>query len=217
VKKQVTTFAGSGFGDRDGPVTDAQFNQPCGICVDYNGVVIVADTANHRIRAIKNQLVSTIAGCRKNGFKDGIGVFAMFNFPFSVVSDNCGNIFVSDSSNHRIRKISKKVVSTIAGGEKGYQDGVTAQFNKPACICFDTKGDLLVADSNNHKIRKINIRNGITSTIVGDDAGFSNGFSPKFQNPTGICIDNRGNIYVSDTENHRIRKINYESDVYLSI
>jgi DNA-binding beta-propeller fold protein YncE len=121
----------------------------------------VADTVNNRIRKITPAgEVSTLAG-REEGFADGIGSDAMFYEPEGITIDAAGNLYVADTMNHRIRKITPAgEVSTIAGSEEGFADGIgsVARFYRPAGIVSDAAGNLYVADFWNHRIRKIEIR-----------------------------------------------------------
>lgn len=166
----LSVLAGTGepgFADGQGPA--AQFAYPAGVAVDQNGNIYVADTGNHRIRKIDPAgIVSTLAGSGQPGFADGVGNLAQFHFPLGIASDDCGNVFVADRSNRRVRKIDPNgVVSTVAGsGVSGCADGVgtAAQFQSPAGIIVDA-GNLYVSDLRSQLIRNIT-RNGIVSTIT---------------------------------------------------
>jgi sugar lactone lactonase YvrE len=214
----VTTLAGSTVGFADGIGLAAQFNMPYSVCLDGLGNIYVADSGNHKIRKITpNGIVSTFAGSTQ-GFTNGTGVAAKFNFPSGVCSDASGNIYVGDRNNNVIRKISPSgVVTTFAGsGDAGNANGIgtSAQFSAPKGICIDVSGDLYVADSNNFRIRKIT-STGSVSTFAGSTFGFVNGLSSiaKFNEPSDVCIDNSGNVYVSDSFNNVIRKINTSGTV----
>jgi DNA-binding beta-propeller fold protein YncE len=157
----VSTLAGTGeMGHEDGEGTVARFNMPCGVSVDGDGNVIVADRDNHRIRKITPLgLVSTLAGNGEEGHQDGEGTVAQFDFPQGVAVDGEGNVIVADRDNHRIQKITPHGhVSTLAGtGEVGHQDGegTVAQFDDPCGVAVDGGGNVIVADASNHRIRKI--------------------------------------------------------------
>jgi len=156
----VSTFAGTGSaGHADGTGTEAQFNLPYGVAVDSSGNVYVGDLDNHRIRKITPAgVVSTLAGSTE-GFADGTGTETRFSYPGRVAVDSSDNVFVADSGNHRIRRITPAgVVSTFAGtGIRGHADGTatTAQFNYPTGVAVDSSGNVYVADFSNHRIRKI--------------------------------------------------------------
>jgi hypothetical protein len=158
----VTTLAGSGtagFADATGAA--AQFYFPYGVAVDSSGNLYVADNNNHRIRkiVIATSEVTTLAGSTQ-GYTDATGTSAQFNKPWGVATDSSGNLYVADSSNHRIRKIviATGVVTTLAGsGTRGFADGTgaEAQFSLPYGVAADSSGNLYVADTSNHRIRKI--------------------------------------------------------------
>jgi sugar lactone lactonase YvrE len=207
----VTTFAGSTIGSQDGNGTSAKFNWPTSLTVDPNGNVYVADYGNHKIRKITpTGDVTTLAGSTL-GFADGTGINAKFNYPWDLVLDANGNLYTSDLRNHKIRKITPTgVVTTIAGNTEGYADGIgtNAQFNFPSGIDLDAAGNLYVTDGLNNKIRKITAA-GVVTTIAGNTLGFADGtgLEAQFNNPIGLVIDTNDNLYVADSNNHRIRKI----------
>lgn len=216
----VSTLAGYGtIGFVDGSGAEAKFSQPKGITIDIMGNLYVADCDNNCIRKVSPEgMVSTLAG-GTSGFADGSGTEAKFRFPRDIAMDVTGNIYVADTENHRIRKItSTGMVSTLAGSEMvGFRDGTGAEarFYFPNGIAIDETGNIYVADAGNHRIRKITPE-GVVSTLTGNGIqGFADGVpaTAKFNSPHGIKIDVTGNIYVADTENHRIRKITPEGRV----
>ncbi len=212
----VSTLAGTGTqGSMDGAGNVAQFNNPYGVAVDGSGFVYVADKSNHSIRKITSGgVVSTLAGTGTAGFMDGAGSVAQFSYPFGVAVDGSGFVYVADTSNHRIRKItSGGVVSTLAGtGTQGSMDGAgnVAQFDAPQGVAVDNSGFVYVADSSNHRIREIT-SGGVVSTLAGTGtAGFMDGASnvARFNQPFGVTVDGLGNLYVGGTwRNNRIRRI----------
>ena len=215
----VSTLAGSSQGLDNQPGTAAKFSNPSGTAVDSSGTVYVADSANHVIRKITSAgVVTTFAGDGLSGSKDGTGSGAQFNTPSAIVINSSGTLFVSDSGNHCIRKItSAGVVSTFAGGSSGFADGIgsNAQFNSPQGIVVDSLGNVFVADSGNHRIRSITAA-GQVSTLAGQSTSGTtddSGTSARFNTPTGLAIDSLRNLYVTDKNGHRIRKVTAQGGV----
>lgn len=262
----VQTITGSEEGYGDGPGVSALFNTPSAVALDRRGNIIVADTSNNRIRRISTEgVVSTLAGSSSSGYRDGPADQAQFDSPVGVAVDREGNIFVADTYNDRVRKISVEgAVSTIAGaGMPGFVDGAAegAMFDTPCGIAVDDQGNLFVADTGNHAVRKITPE-GDVSTIAGttqnadapyapdseldlpvgiaithdrflfvasqgngrvhritpegevtlfagEYSGFANGAGnvARFNGPSGIAVDYQGNVFVADTENYLVRKI----------
>ena len=217
----VSTFAGGGTqGYIDGLGDEAKFYSPYGIATDVLGNIYVSDGDNHRIRKITPEgMVSTFAGSTQGGtqgYVDGTAEEAKFNTPVGIAIDVSGNLYVADSNNNRIRKITPEgMVSTFAGsGEFGYADGhgTAAQFSKPYGITIDASGNLYVADYGNNRIRKITPQGEVTTIAGSGEYGYVDGPAgeAQFSMPQGIAIDASGNLYVTDTGNHRIRKITME-------
>ena len=215
----VTTLAGTASvqGSADGTGSAAQFSYPFGITADMAGNVFVADQGNNTIRKITPAgAVTTVAGTPGvRGSADGSGAAAQFNYPDGITADTAGNLFVADSGNHTIRKITPAgVVTTLAGtaGVYGSADGsgAAAQFNSPIGIAADTAGNLFVADTGNQIIRKITPA-GLVTTLAGTAGvvGSANGnrSAAQFYNPFGIAADTAGNLYVADSANSTVRKI----------
>lgn len=208
----VTTVAGGTQGENDGIGTAAQFYRPYGIVSDVNGNLYVADTYNHRIRKISTAgVVTTLAGSTQ-GYADGTGAAAQFNYPFGIAIDASGNVYVGE--NCRIRKITPAgVVTTFAGGTPGFSDGTgtAAQFqNGLSGITIDASGNLFVADTYNYRIRKITPAAEVTTYAGLGYQGSTDGdvSVATFSQMTGITIDKTNNIlYVTDFGNQRIRKI----------
>lgn len=208
----VSTLAGGNtYGYLDGIGTEALFSNPNGICADAQGNLFVADKSNNRIRKITpSGEVSTIAGSTE-GYQDGVGTNAKFNFPQGICIDALGNLYVTELFNFKVRKITPDgTVSTIAGSIQGFSDstGTAAQFSWLGDICIDPLGNLFVADAGNNKIRKITPA-GVVTTFAGTTDGYLDGTvsTAKFSYPNGICLDTLGNFYIVDTFNRRIRKI----------
>ncbi len=211
--QQVSTLAGSISGFNDGTAAAAQFDLARGLVLDAVGNIYVADTFNNKIRKISTTgAVTTLAGSTQ-GFNDATGVEAQFYYPMDIAVDPMGNLYVADSGNNKIRKITTDgVVTTLAGSTFGYEDantGIAAKFLGPSAIAIDAMGNLYVADTFNNKIRKVST-SGVVNTVAGSAQGFADantGAAAQFNNPLGIEVDATGNIYVGDTNNHKIRKI----------
>lgn len=207
----VSTFVGNANGSANGTGTNARFYAPSSIAVDASGNFYVADYRNHRIRKVTPAgVVTTFAGSSQ-GFANGTGTAAQFNYPNGVAVDGSGNVYVADTSNNKIRKITPSgVVTTLAGSTFGFADGAgsVAQFAQPFALAVDVSGNVYVADTHNNKIRKVT-PSGTVTTFAGSTSGFADGIgtSAQFSLPSGIMIDASGNIYVGDTNNHKIRKI----------
>ena len=211
----VTTLAGSGKeGFADGAGAEASFFHPSGVAFDGSENLYVGDFSTQRIRKITpGGIVSTLAGSGKQGTADGVGTEASFKGPLGLVVDADGNIYVADTDNHLIRKITPAgVVTTLAGSGKpafADGDGVAASFHRPHGVSLDKNKNVLVADTNNNRIRKIT-PSGVVSTLAGSGtAGNADGqgTEAQFKNPNGLAVDDLGNIYVADCGNNRIRKI----------
>ncbi|RKR84506.1 RHS repeat-associated protein [Mucilaginibacter gracilis] len=215
----VTTFAGTGSqGSTNGYRTYSSFYYPCGVAVDASGNVYVADTYNNLIRKIDavSGNVTTLAGTGTAGWLDGSGSTAKFNQPFSIVVDASGNLFVTDRSNHRIRKITPTgVVSTVAGsGTATFADGsgTAASFSAPTGLTLDQAGNLYVTDENNQRVRKIDASGNVSTFAGSGSIGSANGAAnaSSFYNPFGIAADKTaGYLYVDDDSNAQVRKLNY--------
>ena len=222
----VTTFAGLAgvTGNVDGPAALARFGVPVGIAVDGAGNLFVTDSfggvpdrSNHTVRKITpGGAVSTVAGVAGSaGSADGPAAAAQFRAAQGIAADRNGELFVADTANSIIRKISAAgVVSTLAGARPsfGSTDGAVAdaRFWSPARIALDAAGNRYVADTRNHTVRKIAV-SGIVSTLAGmpGRAGSADGLgqAAQFDRPEGLAVDAAGNVYVADTGNATVRRI----------
>jgi sugar lactone lactonase YvrE len=211
----VSTLAGDGTqGFADGTGTNAKFSRPNGVSLDSSGNIFVADVVNNRIRRVTpSGVVTTLAGDGTQGFADGIGTNAKFRLPNGVSVDTNGNVYVADYQNHRIRKVSSSgVVTTLAGsGTAGYLDGTgtSALLNGPTGLFVDFNGNVIVSEAAGYRIRQIT-PSGVVTTLAGDGTkGYVDGIgtSAKFDSTEGLTVDRSGNIYVTDPNINRIRKI----------
>lgn len=228
----VTTFAGrpGEHGTIDGPWNEAQFYWPCGTAVDGSGNIYVADYGNNTIRKITPAgIVTTVAGeAGLAGTMDGVGRSARFNGPIAVAVNQAGDVFVSDSGNHTIRKISSSgVVATVAGdgGVAGTADGINnnSRLNTPLGVAVDGAGNLYVQDCGNNTIRKVSPvgMDWVVTTLAGEPAvsGSADGKGSKakfyfFDEALGIsgwgggvAVDKSGNLFVEDYNNNTIRMV----------
>lgn len=218
-----TTIAGGGggAGSADGMGSAARFAEPSSVAVDSAGNVYVADSDNHSIRKMTPEgKVTTLAGLAgSKGSADGTGNMARFCYPQGVAVDKAGNVYVTDSLNETIRKVTPEgAVTTLAGlaGSLGTVDGRgdKARFNDPTGIAVDREGNLYVADSADDTIRKVTPE-GMVTTLAGmvnvsgskDGKGSTARFGSMFGGPSGVAVDGAGNIYVADEANQTIRKI----------
>ncbi len=230
---EVSTYAGTGTaGYLDGSADEAKFNQPINICFDDDGNMYVSDFINQRIRKISSDMmVTTIAGTGVAGLQNGQADEAKFNYPRGICVDDTGNVYIGDSWNHRIRRISVDgIVSTWAGGGTtigvqsvgDYVDAsdTAARFYTPCELSIDQFNNIFVADAYNHRIRKIDPERMVT-TVAGsgesgpDGGGFQNGIASEamFKVPTACHVSLTGSIYVGDGENQKVRKITTEGMV----
>jgi sugar lactone lactonase YvrE len=219
----ITTIAGnglSGFSGDGGPAANASLKGPNGVAVDAAGNLFIADTFNECIRKVStNGIIMTVAGTNSLGYSGdgGSATNAMMWYPTKVALDNLGNLFIADSVNYRIRKVDTNgLISTVAGnGSYGYSgDGgaaTNARLYNPHGVTVDTFGNLFIADSYNARIRKVST-NGIITTVAGTNSpGFSGDGGPavnaKLNEPDGVVVDIFGNLFIADTGNKRIRKV----------
>jgi sugar lactone lactonase YvrE len=223
----VTTLAGSEAGYADGPASEALFEDLTGVAVGPSGVVYAANTGpagEMRVRVITPEgMVTTLAGSSRYGYKDGFGLDAQFQGRAGLAVDRAGNVYVADTINHRIRRISPEgEVTTLAGRPEagyaaGYADGPAAEakFQDPRSVAVDEAGNVYVTDAGNHCIRVIAPDGQVTTLAGAKEPGYvdGQGSEARFNFPRGIAMDAEGNLYVADMANHCIRKITPDGTV----
>lgn len=222
VDGKVTTLAGDGqVGATDGPGAKAHFNGATSLAVDAAGNVIVADTHNNLVRKITpDGVVSTLAGNstpEEAKSVDGKGAGVRFGAPRGIAIDGAGNIYIADEMFGTVRKIALDGTTTTLAGNAtasgvASKDGVgdKAIISTPRGIAVDTKGNVYVADTDSNAIRKI-APDGTVTTLAGKmgEPGFANGPGPaaRFSGPRGLAVDKDGTLFVADSDNGAIRKI----------
>lgn len=224
VKGTINTIAGSsttgsGFSGDGGPASSALLDGPIGMAFDAAGNLYFADSSNNRIRVIGTDgNINTVVGNGNAAFggDNGPALQAALHSPQAVAFDSAGNLYIADTQNHRIRKVTNNVITTIAGtGSAGFSgDGgpaAKAQLNTPRDVAVDSSGNVFIVDSFNFRIRMIT-PDGTIYTIAGSGAyGGSGDGGPAtgaaFEYPLGIAVGPNGVLYVSDTGNNRIRML----------
>ena len=237
----ITTFAGTGtggFSGDGGQAGNAQLFQPEDVFVDGSGAVYIADSSNHRVRKVTPAgIISTVAGTGTDNFNgDNIAAMnAQLNRPTSIAVAASGDLYIADSSNHRIRKVAATngIITTVAGnGVPGYSGDVgpatSATLRFAVGVALDSAGNLFIADAGNHVVRKVTPANGFIFTVAGNGAGagtdqgsFSgdggSATSAGLNTPEDIAVDPAGNLYIADTANNRIRRMSASNNVIATI
>lgn len=226
----ITTVVGNGqqgYGGDGGPATQAKLNLPSAIAFDAAGNMYIADTGNHRVRRVSNGVISTIAGNGSFGYTGdgGPALQAKFKSINDVAVSPSGDVYVADSLNNRVRKISNGIISTVVGtgafniasvSQLGDGKAASAAIVRwPFALAFDAAGNLYIAEYASNRIRRVGA-DGIISTIAGSGdprLGAATGDGgpadrARLFGPSGVVVDAAGNVYVSDSRNYRIRKIN---------
>ncbi len=218
----INSVAGGGAGVDGGLAINANVGA-VGLTLDASDNLYIADELNQSIRKVTaaTGIISTIAGNGTPGFSgdEGAATSAQLANPFGVAVDGAGNVYIADLSNHRIRKVAAAtgIITTVAGHASisgGDGDPATsASLSAPFGVTVDGAGNIYIADQGNQRIRKVTLSTGIISSVAGyggsgsfsGDGGLAIDAGLYF--PTGVALDNAGNIYLADYNNHRIRKV----------
>ena len=225
ISTQAGTPPTGGYTGDGGVATSAELNEPLGVVVDSSGNFYIADSLSNVIRKVTPaDVISTFAGDNalgaNNSGDNGLAVDATFDVPSAVALDSAGNLYIVDTSNNRIRKVtaSTNIVTTIAGNSnRGFLgDGklaTVAELSLPLGVAVDSAGNVYIADSGNHVIRKVAVGTNIITTVAGTGgtSGFGGDGGPALKallnHPCGIAVDSAGNLYIADTTNGRIRVV----------
>jgi sugar lactone lactonase YvrE len=218
----VTPVAGNGtwsFSGDNGPATSAGLAWPNGLAVDSAGNLYIADSFDSRIRKVSNGVITTVAGNGTRGFSGdgGPATSAQLYSPQGVAVDSAGNLYIADSGDNCIRKVSNGTITTVAGdGTEGFSGdngpATAARLSHPTGLAVDSAGNLYIADFSNNRIRKIS--NGVITTVAGNGTlppGSSGDGGPatsaQLVYPTSVAVDSAGNLYIADAGNNCIRKV----------
>ncbi len=222
----ISTVAGNGtygYSGDGGAATDAELASPTAVALDTGGNVYIADYGNSRIRMISASTgdISTVAGDGTPGYSGdgGAATSAELQYPIGVTVDSSGNIYIADTFNYLVRKVtaSTGIITTVAGnGTSGYSgDGgaaTSAELGYPISVAVDGSGNIYISDYTNQRVRKVTASTGIITTVAGNGtAGYSGDGGPatsaELYCPNGLALDSSGNIYIADMDNVRIRKV----------
>jgi trimeric autotransporter adhesin len=225
----ISTLAGSGvlsYSGDGGAATSAQLNSPQAVAVDSSGNLYVADTVNSVVRQISPKgVITTIAGNGTAGYggDNGAATSAQLRSPQGLAVDSSGNVYVADTANARVRKISGGTITTVAGtGTQGYSgDGAaaaSAQLYAPVGVAVDKAGNLYIADVDDSVVRRVS-PSGIITTVAGNGSqGYSGDTGPAaaamLNGPEGVAVDASGNLYISDTLNGVVRKVTASGTIF---
>ena len=221
----INTFAGTGIGDFSGDggqATSARLNSPADVAIHpITGDIYIADLRNNRIRKVdSNGVITTVAGNPLGFDVDNVlAIFAGLFNPSGVAFDAAGNLYIADTGHHRIRRVdgATGIITTVAGtGDRGFGgDGraaTSAKLNYPDHVALDAFGNLFIADDSNNRIRRVDASTQVITTVAGTGDAGDNGDEQlakfaRLTTPHGVMVDPVGNLFISDTGNHRVRYV----------
>ena len=226
----ITTVAGGGVGD-GGPATEASLSGPLVVIVDASGDLYIADTFSNRVRRVDGTtgIIATVAGAGGYGFSGdgGPATKARFANPRGMFVDGAGHLYIADTDNDRVRRVDMAtgIVSTVAGtGAKGFSgDGgpaTQADTAGPQGVFVDGTSTLYIAANN--RVRQVDAATGVITTVAGTGRPGSSGdggpaTEADFLGPSGLFVDEAGHLYIADTENHRIRRVDAATGVITTV
>jgi alpha-tubulin suppressor-like RCC1 family protein len=237
----IFTIAGTpgtmGSSGDTGLATNAKLNNPLGIAVDRSKNIYIADTGNHVIRKVDTAgIITTIVGTlgvAGSSGDSGLATAAKLIAPIGVALDSSGNLFIADSNDCTIRKVDHNtgIITTVAGVHGvcgsgvfgiGIQLATNTKLNYPTSISFDSSGNLYIVDTNNHQIQKVDLNTNSFETVVGTGVSGSTGDSglavnAKLNYPGSVTFTKNGDMYIGDTGNHTIRKVNHSTSIISTI
>ncbi|MCC6767043.1 MAG: hypothetical protein IT293_20495 [Deltaproteobacteria bacterium] len=231
----IGTFAGtgtSGTSGDGGPATAAQLSGPLAVAADTADNVFIADMSNNRVRKVDpSNTITTVAGDGVLGFggDGGLATAAQLAEPLGVAVDGTGNIFIGDTGNHRVRRVDAGtgIITTVAGNGTSGSSGdgglaTAAQLNRPRGVVVDAAGNLFIADAFNNRVRRVDAVTGIITMVAGvAPGGFSGDGGPaasaQLNNPTFLAFDSSENLFIADTFNGRVRRVDAVSGLITTI
>ncbi|MFL6448492.1 MAG: NHL repeat-containing protein [Bryobacteraceae bacterium] len=226
-----------GFSGDGGPATSASLESPIGVAVDGSGNLYIAEWGNNRIRKVSSTtgVITTVAGNGSSEYSGdgGLATDASLNSPNGVTVDGGGNLYIADTENNRIRKVSAEtgVITTVAGNGCQYNcdigDGgpaTSASLSVISGVAVDGSGNLYIAEWGNNRIRKVSADTGVITTVAGngcqyncDIGGGGLATNTALNRPGGVAVDGSGNLYIADTGSDRIRKVSTATGVITTV